>query len=404
VYGPTSSGTPYVHPQNIHPNRIVIGLKGYNEYGYPCVDQDDFLCRNGLRFGQVYGHAIDMSATGPTMGMYRDDTHADPVHGRNGKHIPGMFMAINWRWNGVVKDFSTDGAWEFQNYPPAATTIPSVSEYRWWNAGGIQTRGYKTEHNSPDPRVEESGFVQTSNMAYFGLYSLTATIGVKLSESYDTNSPFPDCIGTEYYIYQGKNEVADRIHLGGKGQYAEGRNATMNFARADGYDKTFYAIDGFEVVLASEGMFAVIQEDSGNDFGERTLISSVLEHEDDGIELDYFFIAFAGGNRNTRHMAGVGVPAGTNGYAGTHEFSGIFDLTGYLAKDSEGEFIVKAKDRGHVKRQTDALVSINDHYILKGLQAHNYRAGPIASNGLDRGGQWMIYEPELPNNGVIVSA
>jgi len=398
VYGPTNHGAPYVHPQNICPARIVIGLKGYNEMGQKCEDADDFLCRNGLRFGQVYGNAIDMSSSGPSGGLYRDAMHADAVHGRNGKQVPGQFMAINWKWDGVVKDFSTDGAWEFQNIPPVAKG--AFSEFRWWNSGGAMNSGYKTEHNSPDPRVEESGFFQTSTMGYFGLFSLTAYIGDALDESSKSMSPFPSHIGTLYCVSQGKLEVADRIHLGGKGQYAEGRNATMNFAGPDNYDKTFKSIDGFEVVLASEGMFAVIQEDSGNDFGERTLISSAIEHNDDGIELDYYFIAFSGGNRNTRHMAGVGVPAGSNGYAGTHEFSGIYDLTGFLYKE-DGDFHVKSSDRGVMKRRADALVPINEHYILKGLQAHNYRAGPIASNGLDRGGQWLIYKPTLPNNGII---
>ena len=76
----------------------------------------------------------------------------------------------------------------------------------------------------------------------------------------------------------------------------------------------------------------VIQEDSGNDLGERMFISSVLEHESDGQELTYHFMAQSGGKYNTRMDAGVGVPATASGGGGSHEFSGVIDLSGMLAK------------------------------------------------------------------------
>ena len=52
---------------------------------------------------------------------------------------------------------------------------------------------------------------------------------------------------------------------------------------------TFEDIDGLEIISASDGLYAVIQEDSGNDLGERMFITSALEHEMDDKELNYYF-------------------------------------------------------------------------------------------------------------------
>lgn len=55
-----------------------------------------------------------------------------------------------------------------------------------------------------------------------------------------------------------------------------------------------------------------------------------LEHEDDGKELDYYFIAQSGGNYNSRMMKGVGIPAHSNIAPGGHEFAGIIDMSGFV--------------------------------------------------------------------------
>ena len=61
---------------------------------------DDFLARNGLRYGKVYGFAVDMSESGPTGGLMRDAFHKPRA---NGAQVDGKFVAINWQWDGEVK-------------------------------------------------------------------------------------------------------------------------------------------------------------------------------------------------------------------------------------------------------------------------------------------------------------
>jgi hypothetical protein len=57
---------------------------------------------------------------------------------------------------------------------------------------------------------------------------------------------------------------------------------------------------------------------------------------------------------------------------------------------------MSATDEGSVKRAQDALVNINDKQILVGLQSGNLYDGVIGSFQADRGGQWLMYQPNIP--------
>lgn len=374
-----TDGKDYVWPENVVPFRIYVGKKGICADGTAC---DDYLARNGLRYGQIYGFAIDMSEEGPTSGKWRDDFHTDESMAMNGAEVEGKWIAQPWRWEGEVKNFQHDGAWDFQN-------DPSVSGYRWWNSAGYDESGKKTEHVSPDPRPGKTAYVQTSTAGYFG-HLYVHDMAAKLSEGLPTEFD-----GT-YYVYQGELDVTSQIRLGGKGLYAEGRNATMNWDDAEGEGKkTFEDIDGFEVFADGESLYAMIQEDSGSDYGERMFITGPLEHEMDGNPLTYYFVAMSGGDRNTRMVEGVGIPAGVSCNAESHEFSGLFDMSGLLRK-MDGKFALSTSDSGFEKRKNDMMTKINDKIILVGLQAHNYYCGVIKYFGADRGGQWLLYQPALP--------
>jgi hypothetical protein len=353
--------------------------------------KDDFLARNGLRFGKMYGFAIDMSASGPTQGMWRDEFHKDASLGVNGAMVSGVFTPISWQWDGEVRNFEHDGSWDFQDQPP----LHLGSDNYFWNAKGNDAAGCKTEHNSPDPRIGKSGFIQGSTCGYFGHYYLNDIKSVLDGLS---GTELPGDIGATYYVYQGETDITSQIELGGKGQYAsfniDGADAKMNFDSTSAFKKTFEDIDGLEVLEASDGnLYAIIQEDSGNDYGERMFITSPLKH--DGNHLTYYFIAMSGGDANTRMLAGVGIPAGVNTGAQAHEFSGIADLSGLLAHDG-GNFHLDVDDTGYNKRIADRGVAINDKLILLGLQSHNFNGGVIGKYHGDRGGQWLAYQPNIP--------
>jgi hypothetical protein len=176
---------------------------------------------------------------------------------------------------------------------------------------------------------------------------------------------------------------------------ASGLSAKFN--QAGGPYSQFRSVDGLEIISTKEGLRLLIQEDSGNAYGERILLSSVLEHADDGKELTYYFIAQSGGSKNTRNgVAKVGIPAGSNIGGSGHEFSGVYDLSGLFANNGHRDWVVSAADDGYKKRAADATVSTNDKYIMFGLQSHNFNSGIIKLFGADRGGQWLLFKPNLP--------
>jgi hypothetical protein len=198
-----------------------------------------------------------------------------------------------------------------------------------------------------------------------------------------------------YRVYQGEFDVRDQIVLGGKGQYAnETADATSNWDDYQFAKVTSEDIDGLEVLEGPDGkLYAILQEDSGNQYGERMLLAP-LEHERDGKKLSYYFLAMSGGVQNTRMLGGVSVPAGTFTSASSHEFSGIFDLSGLLVRDDSGAFVLSAADTGAAKRAADRLLDINDKMIIVNLQAPSQSSGYFEAFQLDRGGQIYMLQPK----------
>jgi hypothetical protein len=359
------------------------------------ANNNDFLARNGLRYGKLYGFAVDMSNNGPTKGLWRDEFHKQPNLAYNGAKVEGKWIATEWTWDGTVRNFQHDVAWEFQIPPPMDNRreLRGGNNYAWWSGNGNNAPGEKTEHVTPDPREGQSSFIQGSTAGYFGQYYV---LGLPNA----LKNGIPDHLDGVYYVYQGELDVTDQIRLGGKGQYPNGLDARMNYAGdvdEPTVTATFEDIDGLEAFEDNHGnLRVIIQEDSGNIYGERMFITSPLEHDDDGKELTYYFVAMSGGQANAR--IGVGIPEGSAGPPNANEFSGAFDMSGLLRKNNNGQFALKASDNGYQKRKNDARVSINDKYIMLGLQAHHMRAGVIDTFNADRGGHWLCYQPDIPQN------
>ena len=371
-----SDGSAWVYTQNVVPARVYIGLKGYTAAGVDCAATSScgFLEKNGLAYGKVYGFAVDSSTAD------RDAFHKDALHAST-PTLSGTWASTNWQWDGTVKDFEHDLAWEFQESPiidGAASTT-----HKFWTAKGRDEDGKKTEHNSPDPGFDKFGtFVQGSTAGYYGIYS-TPTLKTVLDGL--TGSALPSSIPATYELLEGESDITARIHLGGKGKRADGGNQTMMYdGKGSTPDKaTFEDIDGLEWIRASDGDYFVIQEDGGNKYGERMFISKRPEA---GANPQYHFIAQAGGSLNTRSMSKVSVPPKTWARAASFEFSGVVDFSGILSQSTLG---------GFARRTAEAAVAINDKIIALGLQPHGIAGGLIQAFGLDRGGQVYAWKPQL---------
>jgi hypothetical protein len=392
--GVRPDGTSYVFPKYIVPARVYVGVKGKDAAG---ATSTGFLARNGLAYGKVYGFATDVAQT--TGGRFQEDWHKNVA--LPGDTVVGAFYPIDWQWDGTVRTFMYDGSWDFQH--------KTSDNLYFWNQGGSSTGSTfdtygscKTEHNSPDP-YGGPRVMQTSTCGYFGIYDLSGVTAL-LTAAKAAGTWFPTKIPSTYTNLQGERDITSQIVLGGKGVSANGNDQKYFVDSQTAYDagpgggkNTFEDIDGFEWIAAAgttDG-YVIIQEDGGNWFGERTFISKVRT---DGVPMTYYFIAMSGGRKNTRMLADVGVPAHTNDgvwASSAHEFSGVIDLSGMLAKDANGNFIAVA-GVGATKRAQEKLIPINNKTIAFGLQAHQLSAGIIRAMSGDRGGQLYAYQPSIP--------
>jgi hypothetical protein len=373
--GKRPDGTNYAYSQDIVPARLYIGKKGYNAKGVPATD---FLSRNGLAYGRMYGFATDVTTTGF---KFRDAWHKDASR-MPGDVVNGAFWQIDWSWDGEVRNYMHDGSWTFQHTPAANT--------KFWNGAGYDLSGEKTEHNSPDPRGG-ARFMQGSTAGYYGIYSFL-NVAAEIEAAVNSGLHFPHHVAGQYTYHQGELDITSQIVLGGKGVKANGKGQLTNSDSGQEPGKaTFEDVDGLEWIAAADGDYVIVQEDSGNNYGERMFIAKV----DSSVKPTYYFMAMSGGKLNTRMLAGVGVPAGTNTGADSHEFSGIVDLSGLLSKDANGNYHATTTD-GLGKRMGERATSINKKVIALGLQAHNLNGGVISTFGGDRGGQVYAFQPNIP--------
>jgi hypothetical protein len=267
-YGPRDDGNNYTYPKDIVPYRIYVGVKGKLEDGSD-APEDDFLARNGLKYGQMYGFAIDMrnttDAVGPTAGVWRDEWHKSAY---NGQMVPGKWIAQPWRWDGEgtcesgvignvliyaikyscvsndpffaaisVKNFEHDGSWDYQNSPPGTEEGSDLEGYFWWTSNGIDEGGCKTEHLAAvssccsgcrvrdvqvfhrsshvvlfyfislnqDPRAEKTALILGSTCGYIG-HAYVENVADTLSAA---AGGLPSVFDGTYFVYR-KSNISNR--------------------------------------------------------------------------------------------------------------------------------------------------------------------------------------------------
>jgi len=390
-----SDGTDWVFPQNIVPARIYVGRKNVKADGTSCKATGcNFLERNGLAYGQVYGFTVATSAAD------RDAWHKGRFRTTNDFTVTGGWSKINWRFDpSNVKDIEHSDIFHWQDKPVEGTNV------KFWNAAGADASGAKTEHNSPSPTGDQA-FVQGSTAGYYGIYKAT-DLKTKLN-ALTGDVSLPTGLTGTYEMIEGESDIDDRVKfcntastgscVAGQGKRADGGDQTL---MNDGNDKkTFEDIDGLEWIVAkgtstdkdetigSDDVkhYFIIQEDGGNRFGERMFIA---RRPSGTAKADYHFVAQAGGAKNSRMLAGVSVPPRTFASAKASEFSGVADLSGVLTQATVG---------GAHRREAERKIDINDKTILIGLQQHSISAGVVSTFGQDRGGQVLAWDVDhVPN-------
>ena len=100
------------------------------------------------------------------------------------------------------------------------------------------------------------------------------------------------------------------------------------------------APDGLYWMKGSDGDVLIVDEDSGNDYGERKYALPIKSSDMTLSEAKTgYFLAQAGGKYNPRALAGVSAYRGANSQATSAEFSGSWNVSALIAKKSNGNFI-----------------------------------------------------------------
>ncbi|MEL6167790.1 MAG: calcium-binding protein [Pseudomonadota bacterium] len=379
----------YNHDLEPAPLKIYVGLKGADVDGQPLADganeRDQFLARNGLLHGKIYGLAAamdtfaDLGIDAPSVNDKMMEAYMSNPDAAT--EFPVAFAPTSYQW----------GGWD----NPVAV---GATEMALWQVEEEQPEGHmflvgdsKTEHPAVDPDITKTRWVQSMSQdggyMSFELTNLAAEleaadgalpavlsgVAIRTVPSYDGSLTI---------------EVADKgIKHGGMGTHATDE---------DGVAKST-APDGLLWIKGSDADVLIADEDSGNAFGERKYALVVnpetMQLVEDGRG---YFLAMAGGTESPRAQAGATALAGALDRPRTSEFSGTWDLTAMLAQKDDGSFYTMEEIAGTGQQEINNSIPVNEHLLMGVVQHRTKSGGQVAAVEADRGGQVFLFQMNLP--------
>jgi len=379
----------YNHDIEPAPLKIYVGLKGADVDGSPIADdapeRDQFLARNGLLHGKIYGLAA-ATETFAELGIENpsvDDKMMEAYMGNPdaATEFPVAFAPTSYQWGGWDK--------------PVAV---GATEVNLWTNPDEQPEGHlylvgdsKTEHPAVDPDITKTRWVQS--MSQEGGY-MSFELPNLAAELEAANGALPEVLSgvaiRTLANYDGTLtvEVGDKgIKHGGMGTHATDENG---LAKAN-------APDGLLWIKGSDGDVLIADEDSGNSFGERkyalVLNTETMQLMEAGRG---YFLAMAGGDESPRAKAGATALAGAIDKPRTSEFSGSWNLTAMLATKEDGGFYTMEELAGTGEAAINAGIPINEHKLMGVVQHRTKSGGQVAEVNADRGGQVFMFQLNLP--------
>jgi len=402
----------YNHDINPAPMKVYVGRKGLDASGN-VVDQasvnfserDKFLARNGLLYGQLYGMAANAS-TYSQLGITSvnaDSQMLDSYLTNAGapSNFSARYYPTDFRWNG----FDTPEAvidTEVLRWAQDGDNVNNVAEpnkqpvgYTYFNSNT------KVEHPAVDPDPTKFRYVQnhTNAGALLGV-EFTNMIGDLTQNDLDNNK-LPDFLSADVTrILAGVNgaltvDVADK----GVGHY----NATGNPSGAtaaqhiEAKKYQMVAPDGLLWARSSDANVLIVDEDSGNDYGERKFALLIDETTlDVEPSATGYFLAQAGGNKNPRALAGASAYGGTYEVSSGSEFSGSWNVTALVAKKEDGTFYTQSELTGGAVQAIEQSLPLAEHTFIGVVQQPGESAGAVESTKSDYGGQLFMFNMDLP--------
>ncbi|MBX2882183.1 MAG: hypothetical protein KTR32_19705 [Granulosicoccus sp.] len=377
----------YNHSQEPAPNRIYVGMKNRMADGSAidynsASERDAFLGRNGLLYGKIYGLAVQndvLSTLVETPDPSAKMLDAYLTNADAPSTFQGIFVPSSYQW----------GGWD-------ETVAVQDTEMMLWEKAEEQPEGHtyfngdsKTEHPASDPDIRNSRYVQNMTQEGGLLAFDLGDLGAALTSA---NGELPAMLDVQ--VKRTVAAVDGSLTLKTDGQFKT-VDGDASIHMKEGVAK-IVAPDGLYWFKSADGDYLILDEDSGNDFGERKYVLPINAEMDLVEPGSGYLLAIAGGKHSSRYQAGVSALGGAFTKAGTTEFSGSWSMTAMLSQKEDGSFYSMDELAGTGTQEIESSVPTAEQTFLGVVQARPESSGPVAENGGDAGGQIFMFNIDLP--------
>jgi hypothetical protein len=364
----------YNHGQEPAPLKVYVGMKDRNADGskidYATANERDaFLARNGLLFGKLYGMAVTTDTAAKLVSEPNPAAKMIDEYVQNAS-APASFEATyvptSYQWGGWDKPVAVQDTemmlWEKEDEQPE---------------GHIYFNGdSKVEHVAADPSGAPRYFANLTNKG--ALFKVD--FGSFDFDGKNLPAALPAMVTRSVAAVDG----ALTLKLGGEGKTKDG-DASIHMEAGQA---KMVAPDGLYWAKTADGDYLIVDEDSGNDFGERKY---VLTLDSDLNVADAHLLGLAGGKHSSRYQAGVSALGGAFTKPGSSEFSGSWPVTALIAKKADGSFYRMNELAGKGRQEIRGQVATADQTYIGVVQARSESSGAVANNGSDAGGQIFMF-------------
>jgi hypothetical protein len=368
----------YNHGQEPAPNRIYVGIKNRtadgSEINYATANaRDTFLARNGLLYGKIYGLALTPE-TYEKLGLeVALDAKMVDAYMKNAdapNRFKGRFFPTSYQWSG------------FDN--PVAV---QDTEMMLWESKDEQPEGFaffngdtKTEHPAADPSGAARYFQNMTDEGGLMGFDL-GDLGAALTSA---NGALPAYLDVSVVRSVAAVDGALTLKIGNAFKTVDG-DASIHMEK--GVAK-MVAPDGLHWSKTADGDYLIVDEDSGNDFGERKYVLTI---DADMNVTDGHLLAIAGGKHSPRYQAGVSALGGAFTKPGTTEFSGSWPVTALIERKADDSFYAMAELKGTARQEIRSKIQTSKQTYIGVVQARPESSGAVARNGGDAGGQIFMF-------------
>ena len=368
----------YNHGQEPAPNRIYVGMKNRaadgSKMNYATAnDRDAFLARNCLLYGKIYGQALTPE-TFTELGLeIALDAKMVDDYMKNGdapNRFKGRFYPTSYQWSGFDKPVAVQDTemmlWENEDEQPEG--------YAFFNGDT------KTEHPAADPSGAARYFQNMTDEGGLLGFDL-GNLGQALASA---NGELPMHLDVSVVRSVAAVDGALTLKIGNEFKTVDG-DASIHMEK--GVAK-MVAPDGLYWSKTADGDYLIVDEDSGNDFGERKYVLTVDANMN---VTDAHLLAIAGGKHSPRYQAGVSALGGAFTKPGTTEFSGSWPVTALIERKSDGSFYSMDELKGTARQDIRSKISTSEQTFVGVVQARPESSGAVAANGGDAGGQIFMF-------------